>query len=333
LRVLIAEDAALTRLALSRAVSQLGHEPLVVEDGLRAWEVIQQEHFDVLMTDWEMPRMTGPELCEKVRNAGLDSYIYVIVLTVRSATADRHAALAAGVDDFLTQPFDPVELAARLRVAERILGWSAQLQVVNDTLLDGARRLAETTAEIERLRAEAEHLANHDSLTGSLNRRAWFAQMHATRNVSAVAMFDIDYFKRVNDQFGHPAGDEVLIQVATRLADGPGVTARFGGEEFAVGFQCSLERAREWCESARREIGATTVRTVAGPVRVTVSAGLAASQGNVDATLRAADAALYAAKLEGRDQVMEWSPETAFQSGSSVVRLTPRDAADSSASA
>lgn len=303
MRVLIAEDGKFARKLLAVAVDDLGHDSLVVEDGDAAWEALRSERFDVLVTDWEMPGLTGIELCQRVREAGLDSYLYIILLTARSARDDRLQALAAGVDDFLTKPFDRAELGARLAVAGRILQWASQLEAVNDMLMDSARQLAEKTAELDDLRTEAEYMANHDSLTGLLNRRAWLARMGEAGHLTAVAMADIDHFKRVNDTYGHPAGDSVLRAVAARLGEGPGVVARFGGEEFAIGFTCSEVEALEWCERVLGDIGSMGVETTHGPLGVTISIGLSPAAGDLDGALRAADAALYDAKHGGRNQV------------------------------
>ncbi len=306
MRVLIAEDGRFARKVLATAVAELGHEAVATVDGAAAWEAIQAEHFDVLVTDWEMPGLTGIELCERVRSAGFDSYVYVIVLTAHSARDDRFVALSAGVDDLLTKPFDPAELAARLDVAGRILQWASQLQAVNDMLMDNARLLAEKNSEIERMREEAEFMANHDSLTGVLNRRAWMARVAGPRQpFTTIAMVDIDHFKRVNDTYGHPAGDAVLRAVALRLAGGPGMGARFGGEEFAIAFRCSYDEARAWCEQVLDEIAGAVVETESGPIQVTVSIGLAPIETDVEEAIRGADDALYGAKHAGRNRLGE----------------------------
>ncbi|MFN0148488.1 MAG: diguanylate cyclase [Dehalococcoidia bacterium] len=305
MRILIAEDGRLTRKVLADALTELGHEWVAVADGDAAWETLQAQPFDVLITDWEMPGLTGVALCERVRSAARDSYLYVIILTAHSARAERFEALAAGVDDFLTKPLDVAELAARLAVAERILRWSSQLQAVNDLVMKTSQQLAEKATQIDLLRQEAEYLANHDVLTGMLNRRAWLAAMEDLTRITAVAMVDVDYFKRVNDTYGHPAGDAVLREVAARLASGPGVAARFGGEEFSIGFTCPAVEARAWCDHILREVAGLVTETDVGPVSVTVSIGLVPAEDDLDRAVWAADNALYEAKKGGRNQVVE----------------------------
>ncbi|GIW17954.1 MAG: hypothetical protein KatS3mg064_1111 [Tepidiforma sp.] len=116
-----------------------------------------------------------------------------------------------------------------------------------EVLRANAVALEEQAQELDRLRLEAEYLANHDALTGALNRRAWFHQA-AVHEPSAIAIFDIDYFKQINDTYGHPAGDVVLREVARRLEAAvgeAGVVGRIGGEEFAVFFTVPAGEARE----------------------------------------------------------------------------------------
>ena len=305
MRILIAEDGRFARKVLVTAVAELGHEAEAAEDGDAAWERIQNERFDVLITDWEMPGLTGIELCERVRAAGLDSYVYVVIVTAHSSRDDRYTALAAGVDDFMTKPFDPAELVARLAVASRILRWASQLQAVNEMLMYNSRLLAEKNAEIDLMREEAEYRANHDVLTGVLNRRAWLTRMAQSTHYTAMAMVDIDHFKRVNDTYGHPAGDAVLQDVARRLASGPGMAARFGGEEFAIAFTCPVREAAAWCQQILNEIAVAPVETDHGTIGVTVSIGVTPMQDSLDRAIRLADDALYRAKHGGRNQLVE----------------------------
>ncbi len=170
--------------------------------------------------------------------------------------------------------------------------------------------LEEYTIELDKLRLEAERLANYDHLTGVRNRRAWFAVAEGAPH-SAVAVFDIDHFKTVNDTFGHPVGDVVLQQVAVRLAtvlEGRGLLGRVGGEEFAAVFDMPFHEARAACEEAIAATAANPVRLPSGEyVEVTVSAGLVPwhqregdAKASFAATYEEADAALYHAKRNGR---------------------------------
>jgi DNA-binding response OmpR family regulator len=128
LRVLIADDDPIARRFLERAVSRAGYEAVVVSAGDEAWQVLSTEDGpSVAVLDWMMPGLTGIEVCEKVRAAGLRIPPYLIVLTSRGATDDVVQALRAGADDHITKPFEIEELRARLAVGVRIVTLQRQL--------------------------------------------------------------------------------------------------------------------------------------------------------------------------------------------------------------
>nr|WP_314446580.1 diguanylate cyclase [uncultured Sphingomonas sp.] len=153
-----------------------------------------------------------------------------------------------------------------------------------------------------------------DSLTGLHNRRA-FEQLVAERSrlaspgADCVALLDLDRFKSVNDTYGHDTGDAVLkgfAEAARRLVRSHDTLARLGGEEFVIYFEnTSLEQAYQVCDRLRRLVAQTPLATPAGPLRVTVSGGVAAiGRGGLEASLKAADDALYRAKKGGRDRLL-----------------------------
>jgi diguanylate cyclase (GGDEF)-like protein/PAS domain S-box-containing protein len=172
-------------------------------------------------------------------------------------------------------------------------------------LEENTTALAEQAAELDRLRIAAEHLANYDMLTGVRNRRAWFTDAEKTGH-SAVAIFDIDHFKRINDSLGHPAGDGVLQAVAARLAaavEPVGVLGRLGGEEFAAVFHVPFHQARAACEAAIVAIAEEPVTLPSGDqLSVTISGASPWRAGRrpvgeaLQATYEEADLALYQAK-------------------------------------
>lgn len=180
------------------------------------------------------------------------------------------------------------------------------------TLESNARAMEAHSMELGTLHAEAERLANEDQLTGLRNRRAWYLEAEKVGQ-SAVAMFDIDFFKQVNDTHGHPVGDSVLQEVATRLEtvfDGRGILGRLGGEEFGVVFSMPFEDAEQACEEAVAAIAAKPIRLPNGHfLKVTISAGLAAwrersgPKASLEATCIEADGALYHAKHSGRERL------------------------------
>jgi diguanylate cyclase (GGDEF)-like protein/PAS domain S-box-containing protein len=173
--------------------------------------------------------------------------------------------------------------------------------------------LNEQAAQMDALRAEAEYNADHDVLTGVLNRRAWFAAAVRDR-YSALCLVDIDNFKRVNDTYGHPAGDAVLREVASRLARAvePNPVGRVGGEEFGILLAGSPAVAHELCAEALRSIASEKVELPSGlSIGVTASGGLArwragrfSREDSLSRTYEEADRSLYRAKEEGRDRLV-----------------------------
>lgn len=319
MRVLIAEDDRVSALLLQRTLERMEHAVTVSTDGRDAWKAYQDNPFSLVISDWMMPGMDGLELCRNIRQSGADSYTYVILLTARAQREDHLEALDAGVDDFLIKPLNQGDLAARMKTAQRILTWEHQLQEVNESLLHNTMVLAAQAAEIDRMREEAEYLATHDMLTGALNRRAWFAAATSTKP-TAVAIFDVDFFKGVNDEYGHPAGDEVLVSVADRLSQAlsdHATLGRIGGEEFAALFEVAFETARRASVAALEAVGLTPIAVRNNKsITVTISAGLSPWLGKGNAsreeslarTYEAADGLLYAAKRSGRGRLVVDAP-------------------------
>ncbi len=120
MKVLIAEDDAVSSYVLAARVRKMGHEVLTAAEGAAAWEIYQREHPRLVITDWMMPGMDGLELCRRIRSVQ-GTYTFVILLTALSGKEKYFEGMEAGADDFVTKPLDPDGLQARLRVAERVV--------------------------------------------------------------------------------------------------------------------------------------------------------------------------------------------------------------------
>lgn len=129
MRILIADDDRMSTMMLGRTLEQWGFEVVGVHDGTAAWERITGDAPPALaIIDWMMPGLDGIELCRRIRATSLPSPVYVILLTVRTSRQDLVAGLEAGADDYLTKPFDPDELRARIHVGQRTLGLIADIR-------------------------------------------------------------------------------------------------------------------------------------------------------------------------------------------------------------
>jgi diguanylate cyclase (GGDEF)-like protein len=296
--VLFADDSPVYRKMVRGYLERWGFDVEVATNGAEAWQILSKSDGPRLaLLDWVMPDICGPDLCRRIRSGDLgERYVYTILLTANSQSAKLLEGLQAGADDFLSKPFDPPQLEARLLVGKRILDVQRELTVAR-----------------ERLR----YAASHDSLTGLYNRgeiTAFLARelARSRREHSSVGIIlaDIDHFKAVNDTLGHGAGDEVLKIVAHRLRmqvrsfDGVG---RYGGEEFLVILPgCNLESITRRAEQLRAAVG--DLPALEGR-RVTLSMGVVAADAAVDGApnaeclLKEADAALYRAKMHGRNRV------------------------------
>lgn len=307
MRVLIAEDDAVARMILRLSIEKLGHECLVAEDGLQAWEMYQDALINVVISDRVMPQMDGIELCRRIRETPKPGYTYFIFLTALGEKDQLLVGIQAGADDYLTKPFDPDELRVRLIVAARITALHQELD--------------EKQSELKRLNKELFEQGRRDALTQLGNRLRLMedlpvivgqAERYGKRY--CLVMCDVDNFKSYNDYYGHVAGDTVLREIAQTIAalcrEGD-AAYRFGGEEFlAILPEQNLATAGIAAERLRSAIEALALphRSKLSPGVVTISAGVAMLEpSDYKAThlwLKRADEALYRAKQAGRNRVM-----------------------------
>lgn len=297
MRILVAEDDRLTSRVLERYLTELGHEVLAAHDGAAALRSFRDNRPELLLTDWEMPGLSGMALMQAVREEHAGDMVYVIFLTSREGRQDLIDALSAGADDFIRKPFDREELAVRVRAGARIVKLQQRLVALSST----------------------------DPLSGLLNRRGLAAELEKRDDgeggPAAFVAVDIDHFKRINDKFGHAAGDLVIAELAERLRAvlrDTDVVSRLGGEEFlALLVETGAEGARVAAERARRSVESRPFEIEDGrSVSITASFGVywTPAYGAVDAEegARLADEALYEAKQSGRNRVV-------FRAGSEVT--------------
>ncbi len=303
MKILIADDELMSRKMLQKTLERAGYEVTAVENGrLAADQLCPPDGPRLALLDWVMPELDGLGVCREVRQRKEQSYVYMVLLTSREAKEDVVAGLQSGADDYLTKPFDPEELKARLRTGLRILN-------LEDRLVEA--------------REEMRFQATHDTLTALWNRGVIMdllgrelARSRREKVCTAILMCDLDHFKNVNDAYGHATGDDVLRETAKRLLASVrsyDFVGRYGGEEFLIVLNnCNPAFALARAEQIRKTIAQTPVPSGSGPIRVSMSVGLLLSQdwGHLPAEelLPEVDAALYAAKAAGRNCVKVASP-------------------------
>ncbi len=301
-KVLVADDSAVYRKLLEQALSG-DYSILMAHSAEQALEIFDRERPSLVITDWVMPDMTGIELCQRIRSNQHAPYTYVILLTTVAEKENIVLGLSAGADDYLTKPFHQQELVARVRVGSRLIELHRQLEAKNRLL---------------------EELALTDPLTKLPNRRA--IEDWARRQLSGAArhgfpfwvvLIDLDHFKRVNDTYGHDAGDMVLkrfgevLKTNTRLSD---ICGRIGGEEFLQVLTYADEPSvRMVIERVRKQFAAEAFPSGGNTIHVTASFGVAGFQGRTpppfSELVTQADAALYRAKNSGRNCAEIVSPK------------------------
>lgn len=305
MRILVAEDDSVTRHLLRSSLEKWQYEVTLVPDGMQALEtLVGKDPPKLAILDWMMPGIDGVDVCRELRKRDSGSYAYILLLTAKSTREDLLTGLEAGANDYLIKPFDLLELQARLWNGQRIIKLQDQLIAAKEAL---------------------QEQATHDSLTGIWNRAAIlqimareFDRAGREANPLTVILADIDHFKRINDSWGHQAGDAVLREVTSRMGSvlrSYDALGRYGGEEFLViAPGCDESSALKLAQKLRAIIKDTPVAASWGTVSVTMSLGVACRPEirNGETLLKMADEALYFAKRAGRNRCELARPQEAL---------------------
>ena len=308
--IIIVDDMQFSRVVVQAALKKAGYNNIrVSSSAAQALAMMEEQHADVVLADWVMPEMDGLELTDIIRQKDEEkgTYTAIILFTAQEGIEPLVEAFNRGVDDYISKPPNPRELAARVNAAARI----ASLQ--ND-LLETSQQLEDTVRHLE-------EMALTDPLTGVGNRRLLTRQleMHlldATARKGGVCflMLDIDHFKNINDTYGHDVGDEVLIGFTRRIrrtVRPTDLVARMGGEEFGVimHYTKSENFKPSSLDRLLSSINQRPFKTSVGDLDVTASIGVCFYKGDgeqpsVQNLIKCADEKLYRAKANGRNQIV-----------------------------
>lgn len=289
--LLVVDDDAASAQMVRVALSNFGYRVVVCTAPSQVPALLEREEPELVILDVFMPTLDGFELCQRIRSMGRQNYIPILFLSATDAIEDRVKGLQVGGDDFLKKPFEQNELAARVH------------------------------SHLKRV-ATMREMSLRDALTRAYNRRYFDERLRhevhrSERNGAhlSLAMLDIDFFKSINDHYGHPAGDAVLVQTVQILGmefRSTDVLSRYGGEEFAlILLDTGLEAAHRTVARACSRV-AITPMTLSMPdkqpltLKLTLSGGVASfkpGEGH-ERLLDRADKALYAAKSAGRNRVV-----------------------------
>jgi diguanylate cyclase (GGDEF)-like protein len=283
--VLVADDRASVRAVFRSGLEAAGYGVIEARNGREAVDQAARNDVSVILLDVAMPVMDGHRTLAALKSGADTRDVPVVFLSDRGAGDDLVQALREGAHDYLRTPPEPAELLARVGAATRM----KQLQ-----------------DELRQRAVELEHVSRTDHLTGLPNRRYVEEQLRSVlaaalrhEHPAAVLVIDVDHFKSVNDQRGHAAGDQVLVQIATTLAASirtEDILGRWGGEEFiVVAPHTAREAVAVLAERLRASVEATTPVTISIGGACTPEVGLR--------LLDVADANLYKAKASGRNKV------------------------------
>lgn len=308
MRVLVVDDDNSMRTLLKALLANAGYEVHEAGDGQQGFDRALEVLPHIMIVDWLMPGMDGVELTRALRQTKPGRGIYILILTALEAEDKLVEAFDAGVDDFMNKPLKSRVLGARLRAGQRVV--TLQQEIERDR--EEIRRFAAELAVSNRRLHEA---ALTDVLTGLPNRRyaverflqEWQAANRSGRPLSCMVV-DVDNFKRINDTYGHDAGDRVLKQAAQAIKSGMragDVVCRTGGDEFLlISPETDLDSA---CACAERICGAVAglvLGTGSQTFTCSVSIGVATRRpeiADIDALIKLADDGVYQAKQQGRN--------------------------------
>lgn len=306
-KILVVDDDESIRGMLRLIFELEGYQVFEALDGREGVEKASFLEPHLIVLDIMMPNLDGFEVCERLRRNHKTKETPVIVVSVRGDIEDKIRGLTCGADDYLLKPFDPGELSARVRAHLRKMELLSEKNFMLERL---AGKLAVMNLDL-REQAVTDGLTklyNHRHFVRRLNEEAVRVKRYGGK--FSLVLYDIDYFKQVNDNWGHHIGDNVLVEIARLLQEdirGVDLVARYGGEEFAM---LLPETPSDGAQIMADRICAKIAAYNFSCGRLSISGGVAAfplHAEDADSLLKKADAALYRAKRTGRNRIAVWT--------------------------
>ncbi len=303
--ILVVDDVPVNIHLLNTYLTAEGYDVVSAADGKSALQIARASQPDVILLDVMMPELNGFEVCKILKKDHKTKFIPVIMVTALNEEEDKIKGMDSGAHDYLSKPFNKRDLLARVRAALRVVVLHEELQ--------------QKVIELQKAKEELRQLSITDGLTGLYNYRHFKEQLQQELNRAirhdlsvSLIMLDIDHFKHYNDKNGHPAGDELLKNLARIFRDNVrniDLAARYGGEEFSLvlietnkgAAKIVAEKMRKLIEHQKFECGEKQ------PLgKVTISTGVATFPEDgkeFDDLVHVADQRLYLAKQAGRNTV------------------------------
>lgn len=300
--ILVVDDDIVSRSVIEKYLTKAGFSVVTASDGHHALGQFDQQFFPIVLTDWMMPGIDGPQLCRLIREKQTDGYVFIILITARGSKTDIVSGLESGADDYLTKPIHPDELVARINTGIRILKLEQSLKKANE---------------------ESRVLSITDPLTGCFNRsylnERFVRELQRARRYSrplSIVLADIDHFKKVNDTHGHQAGDKVLKIfsncIKKEIRKKIDWVVRYGGEEFLIVLpETRIAGAYAMAERLRLAVQSEIIHAGLATINITASFGgvcvpfkrKAVDRVTMEQLVYLADAKLYQSKSNGRNCV------------------------------
>lgn len=302
-KVLLVEDDNLQADTTIATLQKAGYEVVLANDGINAIKLVKKVKPDIILLDVVLPGMDGHEVCRWLKLEEATKGIPIIMLTVKKELSDKISGLQVGADDYLPKPYNELELNARIYASLRTKALQDELRLKNK--------------QLEELLSKVEYMATTDALTGLFNRRRFhdvlskdFERTKRYATPFSLLMLDIDHFKRINDEFGHQAGDTVLKEIAKVLVKNLreiDTASRYGGEEFMVILSNTEKKDAMYVAERMRISFENSKYPDIGNNKITVSIGCSGVPDkfidNEEKLIRCTDLALYRAKQNGRNRL------------------------------